>query len=69
MLTDAADEWSGLLLTDVEEEEPELLLLMVTGWRVTEGPPSNWKQKGSGSLESILHFASFRWNEENKYST
>ena len=45
MLTDAADEWSGLLLTDVEEEEPELLLLMVTGWKVTEGPPSNWKQK------------------------
>ena len=38
------DEWSGLLLTDVEEEEPELLLLMVTGWKVTEGPPSNWKQ-------------------------
>ena len=49
------DEWSGLLLTDVEEEEPELLLLMVTGWKVTEGPPSNWKQMAWGSLESILH--------------
>ena len=43
MLTAAADVWSGLLLTDGEEDEPELLL-MVTGWKVTEGPPSNWKQ-------------------------
>ena len=57
MLTAAADVWSGLLLTDGEEDEPELLL-MVTGWKVTEGPPSNWGSKYESQFEIDFNFAS-----------